>query len=398
MSDVNAPSAVLLLSLLALNLVPCGAQQGMEAEYVTVRDSAGVPLMVLDWDRAVSKADTVDLRAPALQVGQLGGTYEFQNIIGVLPLSGNRLAVADLGGFLVSIFDEAGSRITTMGGVGGGPGELQQLMSLTAYGGDSILIHDARSNRLTVFPVRGGEPRTMRPCAEHLGNLPRVQGAFPDGTVLLSRAVQGQYTGLRRPTEIAVCSPTGELMHRLGRLPGATMFGRNADGAAAAVQPPFPEKFFAAVSSDRAILVDGAIAAYDARTKDAERAGSWRSTAARSPTTPQRLRAYRDALLDGIPPETGRLYIETVNQAPDPDSLPHFTGMMADPDGRVWLRRDHFGDPSELWAVIGVSGSLDYFVRAPPRVRLLSVTRKLAFGVAKDELDVQSVVVYDLVR
>ena len=79
--------------------------------------------------------------------------------------------------------------------------------------------------------------------------------------------------------------------------------------------------------------------------------------------------------------------------------LPLFSSPSADDEGRVWLPSYQAG--GELTAVppytvIGPDGVWLGVVEAPPTFRLLDVAGGLVLGVELDEMDVESVVVYEL--
>ncbi|MDE2804830.1 MAG: hypothetical protein OXN18_06760 [Gemmatimonadota bacterium] len=85
----------------------------------------------------------------------------------------------------------------------------------------------------------------------------------------------------------------------------------------------------------------------------------------------------------------------------DPDQpLPLFGDLFGDDEGRVWLPEyavasQRNGYPS--YAVISSSGEWLGTVDAPPGLRVLDVAGGRVLGVVKDEMDVESVVVYDLI-
>jgi len=81
-------------------------------------------------------------------------------------------------------------------------------------------------------------------------------------------------------------------------------------------------------------------------------------------------------------------------------ALPLFGSLLGDDEGRVWLPEyavasQRNGYPS--YAVISSSGEWLGRVDAPPGVRVLDVAGGRVLGVVKDEMDVQSVVVYKLI-
>ncbi len=80
--------------------------------------------------------------------------------------------------------------------------------------------------------------------------------------------------------------------------------------------------------------------------------------------------------------------------------VPLFGSPFADADGNVWLPsyRPAYPEEGSPYTVISPGGEWLGQVETPPRFRILDVTGELVLGVLRDEMDVQNVVVYELVR
>ena len=79
--------------------------------------------------------------------------------------------------------------------------------------------------------------------------------------------------------------------------------------------------------------------------------------------------------------------------------LPLFGAAVADAEGRMWLPSYNLGGESNAvppYTVIAADGAWLGTVEAPPRFRILDVAFGLVLGVELDEMDVESVVVYEL--
>ncbi|WP_419936172.1 hypothetical protein [Candidatus Palauibacter sp.] len=86
-------------------------------------------------------------------------------------------------------------------------------------------------------------------------------------------------------------------------------------------------------------------------------------------------------------------------RAPGP-GLQVFGSLFADAGGNVWLPsyRPAYPEEGSPYTVISSDGEWLGQVVTPPRFRILDVTGGLVLGVLRDEMDVESVVVYGLVE
>ena len=102
-----------------------------------------------------------------------------------------------------------------------------------------------------------------------------------------------------------------------------------------------------------------------------------------------------DARLEEIVQEDMSRYRAMIGQP-----LPLFGSPFADADGKVWLPsyRPAYPEEGSPYTVISPGGEWLGQVETPPRFRILDVTGGLVLGVIRDEMDVESVMVYGLVR
>ena len=102
-----------------------------------------------------------------------------------------------------------------------------------------------------------------------------------------------------------------------------------------------------------------------------------------------------DARLESIVQEGMSLYRAMIGRP-----LPLFGSPFADADGNVWLPSYRLAYPEEGSPYIVISSEGEWLgrVEAPPRLRILDVAGGLVLGVLRDEMDVESVVVYEMVE
>ncbi|MDT8342519.1 MAG: hypothetical protein RQ751_13490 [Longimicrobiales bacterium] len=130
-----------------------------------MRDSAGVTLVenrATGW--AEGAAWWVDA-APTLEVGTLDGPEEtlFARLAGTALRSDGVVLVADAGSGRVSAFAPDGTFRWSQGRPGDGPGEYRSVQTLRVVTGDSALVHDTQSRRVTVLDPDGAVARTYLP-------------------------------------------------------------------------------------------------------------------------------------------------------------------------------------------------------------------------------------------
>jgi hypothetical protein len=128
---------------------------------ITVTDSAGIEIVTNPGDDSglpVWRVDTV----PLLSIGLVDGDApDLLDRVGhATMLDDGRIAIANRGTDEVRLFDAEGQWIRSFGGDGDGPGEYRNIGSIHQLG-DSLVVTDPRSNRITIQPLDGSATRTI---------------------------------------------------------------------------------------------------------------------------------------------------------------------------------------------------------------------------------------------
>lgn len=175
------PETIAVFAGALLALEAAGAQA-----YPRTRDSAGVHI-VENAARMSAPVRFVLSEKPVLEVGGLEDdpAKEFNQRNGYLRgvmLSDAGLAVIDMN--RVHFFDAAGKRKVISGRAGSGPGEFQYITSICRTHGDTVLVSDNRTRRVSVLDRTGAFVRAI-PVTD--GSSPPFEGCLDDGTFLLDK-------------------------------------------------------------------------------------------------------------------------------------------------------------------------------------------------------------------
>lgn len=131
-------------------------------------------------------------------VASIGGAKDtrFRQISGVVRTARGDFAVADRGSHQIQVFNSAGMLLNTFAGTGADKAPFQNVQ-LTGRSGDSVLVFDPASTRLSVFGARDGFIRTrtipatptdrLQPIARFLNGDLLLQSSLPS----LSRSADG---------------------------------------------------------------------------------------------------------------------------------------------------------------------------------------------------------------
>ncbi len=149
------------LSLAACWCVACGGgEPGSDREWAgSVTDSAGIAV-VSNPAAGLWSADDRWTITEELRIGTSGGdaNYQFGQISGIAPLPDGRVAVMDQQAQQLRIFSPEGEHLKTVGGPGSGPGEFAPGAGPILVGlGDTLYVPDITNRRVNRF-TPDGEP------------------------------------------------------------------------------------------------------------------------------------------------------------------------------------------------------------------------------------------------
>ena len=386
------PLSLGLSALTCLGASACGGGDSGPPG-VAVRDSAGVTIVenlavegrVAPW--------SIDPR-PVFRSGWAQGEPEFQSVRDGAVGSDGRLIVADAGANVLYVFSPDAGSWEALGRAGQGPGEFGAIQGIVALGADTFLVADRGNQRGTIY--RGVEPVTelrYEPFKADAVFVPigRVAGDYvlaPRGFALRPDAQPGwdEYPILRSPDLVEADTVT-------------TVAAFENPGS----RSSNPVRHFGMSEMSGDHIVHG-------RTDIPEI--SWFDLDGR---------LIRRARWDIEPRSAGEedwaRYEEGIRErqsARDPEEferdlarlredfgglMPLFRWVLGDPAGNVWLSEFDFVD---IWpagyAIVAADGTWLGEIEFPVPIQVLDITESHVLGVERNELDVQAVVLYRIVK
>lgn len=326
------------------------------------------------------------------------GMLSLYRVSDLLARRGGGVYVANSGNDEILALDDGGTLRWRAGGEGEGPGEFESLAGLQGWPGDTLVALDAADNTASFWTaageyVRGEEAGPVQPerVPDLLLSVPGgIIGALPDGRLVIlgpERVWGGGGPGLRRTRTAFTIVGEGGSRRRPFALPGPWVYELENPGRLPAVHAP--------MSAGTPVAVAGHATAHDlvwARpdsfeivflTADGRPRRLLRIERAREPVTPSVRSRYLEDWSPWFPVE---------EEIPFPARMPAFDEVFVTAGGDVWARFHHWGDAGEEWVRFrGASEAVDRF-RFPPRVEVMAATSSAAYGVQRDELDVEHVV------
>jgi outer membrane protein assembly factor BamB len=246
-------SRSLLAAIVLLAVLPaCADRAAGTASPTAVRDSSGVRIATtgaedrpLGW-RFTDRATYSD---------SAGAPFLFAGIADALVAvsSAGEVLALDAGNHRIVRFDTGGRQVATMGGKGGGPGEMLFPMGL-AVQGDTVVVFDPMRNGFLRWSVAGAvlpDARAEESQRRMQGGFGYVQGALWHAYYSLSDSAETSelvsirdgrattYATLRRPRGRAVQFHCFALSSAQPILTPSLHWSANRDGVAVAAQPEY---------------------------------------------------------------------------------------------------------------------------------------------------------------
>lgn len=219
----------MILPILAVVLLPlvwgCGTPRSPAGPTTVTRDSSGISLVTSTAPRFPTPMFRVD-SIPVLDLGGSGDPAdEFSGAVTAQKLADGRIVVANQGTSEIRFFDLEGRRLLSVGRKGSGPGEFERIASLAVAAGDTVLVFDRATRRLTVLAPTGA---MVRSGLIDLGRgivANALLGVLPGGRILVSPARSGMPTtsmsGLVRDSADLVVIGADGRPAVVGQFPGA---------------------------------------------------------------------------------------------------------------------------------------------------------------------------------
>ena len=407
-------STGLIVLMLTLLIAACGEAPTPSIEAgSTVRDSAGIQVVesaapVWKDESGWRLGDT-----PLLDIGRLDGPDETQffRVIAGARLSDGSLVLGSIGSHDLRRFTADGEHLWTVGREGEGPGEFVGLMRLVASAGDTILTYDFRQRRFSRFSPDGTflDARPLEGPSE--AGFAFVESLLPDGTAVYTWRAFNRDEGppsegeIRRDTlSVQVLAAAGDTVYELGLFPGdetvvlqsgeveggfsitisSTAFGRSTQitGGDSGIWVGDSERF-----EIRRYSLDGQLQALVRRSSD---------PVVVDDALVERAMAEE---LEDADDDQRRQIRRRWESSPLPPTLPAFEALHVDRTGNLWVQAFEVpGAPERTWSVFNADGAWLGDVVFPDRFRPLEIGDDYVLGRFGDDLDVEHVQIWELVK
>jgi hypothetical protein len=339
-----------LLLLVFSSLPGCADSAGPGLEPV-VRDSADIlvqefPAGVLERSAAFQLAEN-----PSVRIGVLEGAPEYQwtRAVAAAKLSDGGFAILEQAPAEVRLFDHSGRFVRRLGVEGDGPGEFRSPVGLVALTGDTILVWDRGSRRLTWFSIEGAmeRERTLREPGG-IQTVRRVALSGSGAVVVLGATTTEEDLGnlgrVRETWHVVPLAPDGDPGSALGTIPGRERaIGVERSGAGEVVSVNVQGRWwwgegFAWASEGGVWTADQL--SLEARHFDLERGLNRivRITAEDRPFTRALIDSLHRVELDRVAdPEIRELWRADFENREYPRGVPPVAAVFADVANRVWI-------------------------------------------------------------
>ena len=394
------PGRTHFILLLMASVGACGGDTSMTGDVpVVIEDSAGVRIVAYEGTPTTEPAFHLAAQ-PRYSHGANPGDYAFQEVdVGRLLPDGSAV-VYDPWNVELVVLGQDGAAFEVLATEGEGPGEVGHISAIFALGQDSILVADLNLGRVTLF-VDGSVARTtaLRP-SQGLG----VEGTGSSGDLLLAT-----YWG---PSVFEGEWLPGHMMRfdmETGTLDTVASYDLNSripqglqwDPIAVVGEVMVAAGHFVYTRSDRAEvtwhLPDGTVTQIVRwPAEPALLTEEWLEPIEADQRLMFRMHSPEasDDRLAEATQGTMAAYHAVIGRP-----MPLFGSPFADAEGRVWLPSYKPGgehNSKAPYTVMAPDGEWLGTVDTPPTFRILDVAGGLVLGVELDEMDVESVVVYEL--
>ncbi|MFC1662004.1 6-bladed beta-propeller [Gemmatimonadota bacterium] len=372
----------------------------------TVRDSAGVRVME-NLEPAWSDGEGWRIGDLLTSVGELEGdpSLLLYRVSDGTRLSDGRVVVANSGTSELRFFDAEGRFLRSVGRVGGGPGEFQSdntIRALVRLPGDTLLTWDIYGQNLSLFDPEGEFVRATRLAFS--GRMYFWRGIFPDRNLLMALrnpdapTLTGAGVFPRLVRLVNISSEGDSLGVYMDYDEGAWHYKTSGDHARM-LEPPLHRVSTLKVGGDRVYLASGESNEYVVLGRDQAPILISRRLIPPDPVTEEDRARHLVDVLEGAPENAQPLIRRDLADIPLPDFLPPYRRMMVDSEQNVWLE-DYSISPGapNSWAVFDSSGRWLGGVTLPEGLDPYEIGPDYLLGEVEDEMDVERVVVYALVK
>jgi len=417
------------LAAAALTAIVCGCEEQPTRATAIVVDSAGVQVVTNPPGRIEAVEDWSLSSEPIVEIG--GGANPvtpLYQVTAVHPLPDGSVVVGTDSPPRALVLRADGTIQSSLGREGEGPGEFSSVGSVVSLGDDSLAVWDPNRRRMSVFTIGGEYAREVdlgdvAPQSPEAAGSTRVPAGFthllplPSGSlVVFVVAVWGPdnvESGVQRLAMVSHrIDAGGNRLAEYGPFVGMEL---HASPAAGLAPFPFGTETFGAVSGDALVVgtaetpelrfyaPDGALERI-VRWEDRDRTLAGNALLLDFDT-------WVDAQLARRGPRDEAVLREILEAIPEPERFPAYSGIISDQlSGETWVG-EYPGQlgmmgltpevrpmPSRQWLAFEADGTLIATVQVPPGFDPRALLEGRVWGVFRDELGVESVRAYEIVR
>ncbi|NIM49992.1 MAG: hypothetical protein GTN78_22450 [Gemmatimonadales bacterium] len=385
----------------------CAADAGRDSAAL-VRDSVGIRI-VENLEPAWVPGEEWRLGPePILDIGRAEGEPEYQlfRAASALRLADGRIVIANAGTHELRFYDAAGRHLTTSGRKGGGPGEFEGLLWVSRFRGDSLLAYDWRQRRLSVFDDQGRFARSVTLRAPDGRRISGVVGPFDDGTFVVQVQAPDDeevVAGVVRPAATLFrCGTDGEFGDSLASYRDVEGFQHALAGGGAMWMGRFfgrstelfvqGDRLYVAPTDAYEILLYSPVGVLQSVVRKRHE---------HLPVTDADIKSQWDRMLERYEsdPNARATVVGVLNAMPMHRTMPAFSSVLVDDVGNIWvLEYSRPGDTTRRWTVFDSGGRLLGSLQPPRRFRILHLGDDFVLGKWWDELDVEHVQLYELIK
>lgn len=395
---------IILLPSLLLPLAAC-EERSAKAAGPVISDSAGIPIVENTAPTWEQEEKWKVAEQPTVDIGALDGdpNYQLYRASSVTRLSDGRIVVANSGTHELRIYSSEGRYLQTIGREGEGPGEFEGSLWVDRIPGDTLVVWDQGSERISVFSPDG---EFVRSSDVDVGNLfPSVHDAFSDGSLLVDEgfdpSIAAGGDGPRQDTTTFFrIARDGAWLDTLGSFPSEKKYVLTGSRGFSSFSIPFSSTTFVAASGDRFYV--GTSSRYEITVYDGK------GNVGRLIRGPERMlelnsgdiERYKEERLGRIENEDFRADVERMlAEVSFPEALPAFMDLVVDKESNLWVERSRLpGDEQPRWDVFDPGGQWLGTVETPPDFRIAEIGADYVLGIFQDEFDVEHVRMYRLIK
>lgn len=391
-------------------LLPACTDAGGESPGFVTRDSAGVVIAESTTPAWEAGAEWSVSGEPTVRIGMLDGPVEYQlsRVRGALLTPQGHVVVGNGGTGEIRWYDSAGTHLRTVGGEGDGPGEFRDLDAI-GYGDGLIHAWDVRAKRISRFDENGTFLESVGvPATADVFYAPAL-GFLGDGSMIVSlgndvRAMMNAPEGRHRPPQVHLRVHPDGRADSLATIPGPEAdLSRSETGGFSNQYIVFGARALVAVGSEYVVVADNEGLSLRVLGSDGTLLRSIRVPVERVRATADMVEYERERMLDAIPAaitgDSRTSFEESIRSLAANEWLPQIGDLLVDGSDHIWVERFRVDrDGAARWSVFDPDGRWLGDVETPAGLRIMDISENAIIGLTRDDLDVEYVHVYELVK